>query len=96
MLVSGACNDKGAEKCDGDGDGKGEDISKGTSADESEGEDKRVGQAEVEGERGHVMEVKEGVDGVFRNIYYLISGGHIGPGFDKLLNYLLFAVFGSF
>ena len=40
-----------------------------------------------------VMEVTEGVDRVFTNIYYLISGVHIGPGFDELLNYLLFAVF---
>ena len=41
-------------------------------------------------------EVTEGMGGVFRNIYYLVTGGHVGPGFDKFLDYLLFAVFGSF
>ena len=40
-----------------------------------------------------VMESTEGVDIVFTNIYYLISGVHIGPGIDELLNYLIFAVF---
>ena len=43
-----------------------------------------------------VTEVVEEVDGISGNIYYLISGGHIGPGFDKLLDNLLFAIFGSF
>ena len=46
--------------------------------------------------RVEATEVTEGVDGVFRNTYYRISGGHICPGFDKLLDYLLFAVLGSF
>ena len=43
-----------------------------------------------------VTEVVEEVDRISRNIFYPISGGHIGPGFDKFLDYLLFPVFGSF
>ena len=43
-----------------------------------------------------MTEVVEEVDRISRNICYLISGGHFGPGFDKFLDYLLFPVFGSF
>ena len=43
-----------------------------------------------------VTKVVEEVDRISRNIFYLISGGHSGPGFDQFLDYLLFSVFGSF
>ena len=85
MLASVACKDNGTvrvkvDRCKG------------------ESEDKRKDEAEskLREEIVQATEVVEEVDRISRQIFYLINGGHIGPGFDKFLDYLLFPVFGSF
>ena len=91
MLASGACKDKGTVRVKVD-------RCKGESENDSESEGKREDEAEskLREEIVQVTEIVEEVDRISRHIFYLINGGHIGPGFDKFLDYLLFPVFGSF
>ena len=90
-MAPGACKDKGTVRVKVD-------RCKGESEDDSESEDKRKDEAEskLREEIVQVTEVVEEVDRISRHIFYLINGGHIGPGFDKFLDYLLFPVFGGF